>query len=194
VFIDPWITNDSKKQSPSWEAEVSLQCWQEPAIGPILNHMNTVHTVRLYFFIIHSNIILHLGLGLSNRSFHPGFPIQVLYALLTPPMYATFRAHLILTILSEEENHELPRFAVFSILPLSIPSQFHIFSSLPSSQTPSIYVYVLPLMWEAKFHTHTEQRNTELMDVLPCFYWVRLLWLSQFSVLNFSTWICVSSR
>jgi len=52
-------------------------------------------------------------------------------------------------------NYEVPHYAVFSILPPLPPSQVHVFSS-SCSQTPSIYI--IPLMWETKFRTHTKQQ------------------------------------
>jgi hypothetical protein len=52
-------------------------------------------------------------------------------------------------------NYEAPQCETFSILLLLHPSWVQIFSSAPCSQTPP--VYALPLMLEAKIHTHTKQ-------------------------------------
>jgi hypothetical protein len=53
------------------------------------------------------------------------------------------------------KNYEAPHCETFSILPLLRPSYVQIFSSVPCSQTPS--VYALPLMLQTKFHTNTKQ-------------------------------------
>jgi hypothetical protein len=52
-------------------------------------------------------------------------------------------------------KYEAPYCATFSILLLLHPCLVQIFFLEPCSQTPS--VCALPLMWETKFHTHTEQ-------------------------------------
>jgi hypothetical protein len=52
------------------------------------------------------------------------------------------------------KSHDVPRYAVFSILPSPHPSSVQIASSAPCSQTSS--VYVPPLMSETKFHIRTK--------------------------------------
>jgi hypothetical protein len=51
-------------------------------------------------------------------------------------------------------NYEAPRYEAFSTLPSLHPSLIKIFSSAPSSQTPSVYVPLLPS--ETMFHPHIE--------------------------------------
>jgi hypothetical protein len=77
------------------------------------------------------------------------------------PIRAAFLAYLILLdfviviVLSEGCTiYGAPHYVVFSNLLSLQLSSIRTFSSVPSSQTPS--VYVLPLMPETKFNTHTE--------------------------------------
>jgi hypothetical protein len=70
------------------------------------------------------------------------------------PAHLLFLDLIILFILCEEQNHEAPHYTVSSnALPFNLPS-LQIFSSVPCSQTLS--VYVLPLASETNFRTHTE--------------------------------------
>jgi hypothetical protein len=86
-----------------------------------------------------------------------------LYAF-SSPIRAIWIAHLvildliILITFNRRTSYEAPHYAIFSILLPLPPSKVHIFSSAPCSQTPS--VYVLPLVWGTKFHTHTKQHIT----------------------------------
>jgi hypothetical protein len=99
----------------------------------------------------------HLHLSLPNGLFPSGFPTNILYAFLSSPIHATYPAHLILLdliiliILVRSTSYEAPRYAVFSNLPPLHLSLDQIFSSVPCSQTPSVYVPTL--MSETKFRT-----------------------------------------
>jgi hypothetical protein len=56
--------------------------------------------------------------------------------------------------LMKSTNNEAPNYAIFFIHRSPHSTSVQISSSAPCSQTPS--VYVPPLMWDTKFHTHTE--------------------------------------
>jgi hypothetical protein len=60
--------------------------------------------------------------------------------------------HLIILIISGTEYKQWSS----SLCNVLHPSWVQKFSYAPCSQTPSIYV--LPLMWETRFHTHTKQQ------------------------------------
>jgi hypothetical protein len=52
-------------------------------------------------------------------------------------------------------DHKAPRYVVISTPLLPRPSQALMSSSAPYS--PTLPAYILPSMWETKFHTHIEQ-------------------------------------
>jgi hypothetical protein len=107
---------------------------------------------------------IHLYIGLPSGPFHASSPTNNLYTFLLSPIRATYSAHLILLdliiliILGEESNPSSPRHAVLSAFPSLHPSSVQIFSSVPCSQTPS--VYAPSLMTETKFHNHNKQTNS----------------------------------
>jgi hypothetical protein len=49
-------------------------------IIPIFNRINTIPRIDIYFFKVHSNIVL--GLGLPKGPFLVGLPVTILKALL----------------------------------------------------------------------------------------------------------------
>jgi len=108
-----WKANSS---SPSQETPYllckpkgSLQCSQGPATDPYLRQMHPIHTFPPYFRKVHSNIVIHICLGLSNGLFPWSFPIKILYAFLFSPIRATCHAHLILLdLVWREDNNERP--------------------------------------------------------------------------------------
>jgi hypothetical protein len=75
--------------SVSPEAEGPSQCLQEPASGPILTQMYSLHnpkSVYLRSILIPST---HLLLGLPNNLFRSDFPAKRVYTFLSSPMCAT---------------------------------------------------------------------------------------------------------
>jgi hypothetical protein len=93
---------------------------------------------------------INLGLRLPSGLFPSDFPANSLHIRVSLlPISATCSAHIILfdfislIILGKGTNHEAPRYAVYPNLPSRHHSSFQIFSSAPSSQTPSVYVPLL---------------------------------------------------
>jgi len=105
----------------------------------------------------------HLQPGLSSGLSPPGFPMKTVYAPLLCPTCATSPNHLICLdmtisiIPSEEDNHEVPLYALAPSLLLHCPSQAQTLSSGPYSHTPS--AFVLPSVWQPKFHAQTKQQS-----------------------------------
>jgi hypothetical protein len=64
----------------------------------------------------------------------------------TCPANLTLLDLIILIILVKSASYEVPHYVVFSTLILLHPSSVQLFSSIPCSETPS--VYVLPIMSE----------------------------------------------
>ena len=69
----------------------------------------------------------HLRLGLPSGLFHSGFPIKILYALLSSPIRATWPAHLI-------AGYWLP--TLFASFPFTSPPVLH--------RVPSYFNWILP--------------------------------------------------
>jgi hypothetical protein len=77
-------------------------------------------------------------------------PTRTMYAHL--PIHATSPAHLILDLIAEEFAEQYKSWSSSLCNFLQSPVTFFPLGVPPYSQTPS--VYVLPLLWQTKFHTH----------------------------------------
>ena len=88
----------------------------------------------------------HLWPGLTSGLFPSCFPTKTLYEFLFSSMHTTCPTHLILldviprTLFGVGYKSRCPRYVTFSSLLLPRPSQAHISSSAPRSQTPSGYI------------------------------------------------------
>jgi hypothetical protein len=129
---------------------------------PILSQIDPVDTIPSYRFLLRYIFILstHLRLDLPSCLYPSSFSTNILHAFSSPPIRATCTAHIILLDLiilimfGEEYNYVAPRYAVSSNLPSLHLSSIQIFSSVPCSETPA--VYVPSLMLKIKFRTRTE--------------------------------------
>src|SRR5215469_11653386 len=96
------ILTYSMEQSPSWEADQSLQLvkkfpaflWNPkvlyrthkcPPPVPILSQLHPVPTIPSNFLKIHPNVSSHLRLGLPNGLFTSGFTSKTMYTPLRSP-------------------------------------------------------------------------------------------------------------
>jgi hypothetical protein len=159
----------SMELSPSWKAaswsatqeflefmelEGSLPCPQEPSRARRIQSKPPL-PVSLTSILILSTFLRH---GLHGGLFPSGIPTNIIYAL----RFFPFVLHALpisysLTwsfwlYLMKNTSYGAPHYTVYSNLSSLHLSSVQIFST-PCSQTPS--VYVPPLMWEAKFRTHT---------------------------------------
>ena len=89
------------------EPEGSMLYSQEHSNNPILSRINPITRIDTYFFKVHSNIVLHLYLGLPIGHFPADLYVKILKAFLPSSILATWSAHLnlldliTLTILGE---------------------------------------------------------------------------------------------
>jgi hypothetical protein len=81
------------------EPESSLQCSQEPAIGPYLepDQSSPYHPIPVSVTSILIHVLFsHLRLGISNSLFPYCFATKIQRAFIFPPIRATCPDHLIL--------------------------------------------------------------------------------------------------
>jgi hypothetical protein len=115
--------------------------------------MNPLNITPSYFSKIHFILSTHLRLGLPSGHFPSGSPTKILYAFLFSlcvlSALSIILNLLLLIVFREKWKYGAPH-AVFSARLSLHPFWFQIFSSAPSSQTPSVYVPTL--MSQTKFH------------------------------------------
>ena len=158
-----YLLTYSIQQSPSWEAkrfstsqEIPRILWNSkvhyrihkcPPPIPIFSPLDPVHTPTSHCLKIHLNIILPSTLGSPQWFLPPRFPHQnpvdafplhampiSFFSILSPAHYWV-----------RNTEHQVLHYVVFSIPLLLHSSYAQIFSSTPTSQTPS--AYVPPWMW-----------------------------------------------
>jgi hypothetical protein len=143
------------------EPEGSLPCSQEPATCPYPEpnesnpHPPNPISLRSIFMLPS-----HLLLGLPSGLLPSGLRTKMLYAPLTTPMRVTCPAHHILlalitlTILGEE--YKPCGSSLCSFLQPPVTSSLFGPNILLSALFSNTLIYVLPLTWESRFHTHTK--------------------------------------
>jgi hypothetical protein len=100
------------EQSPSWEThslsanhEISRLLWnlkvahKNTPLIRIVNIINPVNIVEIYFITVSFNIILQSTPRSPSGLFHSSFPTKILYAFFISPMLATLKYHNILLLL-----------------------------------------------------------------------------------------------
>jgi hypothetical protein len=91
-----------------WNPEAECSIHKGSPIIPILSQINLIPRIDTYFFMIHSNIVSHLCLGLPKGLFPVSVPAKILKALLPSSILTKWPAHLnlldliTLTILGEQ--------------------------------------------------------------------------------------------
>jgi hypothetical protein len=79
--------------------------------------MNLVHILSTYFFTVHSNIFIHIRLGLPNGIFPSGFQTKTSHAFFISSVLATFPAYLVLDFITSYEAPVQP-LATYTVLDL----------------------------------------------------------------------------
>jgi len=77
-----------------WNLEVQCHIHKGSLIIPILSQINPIPHIDTHLFKVHSNIVLHLHLGLPKGLFPVCLPVKILKALLPSSILATCPAHL----------------------------------------------------------------------------------------------------
>jgi len=164
------------EERPSWEVNshsvkklhTSYQTKRSITVCTTSRHRSLswarwIHFTTSLIISLRSILILspHLRGGLPSGLLPLGFQTKILYAFLVSSMHVTCFAYYRLWF--DHPNNIWWSVQVMKLLIMQFsssllslpPSQVQIFSSAPCSQTPS--VYVLPVVWDTKLHSHTKQ-------------------------------------
>jgi hypothetical protein len=98
----------------------------------------------------------HLRLGLPSGRIPARFPIKILLALLFTPVCATWPTHIIVLIAQTAfgEEYQLWNISLCDFL----PPPCYFLSVTHKASSAWTYSMFLPILWEAKFHVHTQQQ------------------------------------
>jgi len=169
-----WLTANFMEESPSWEAsshsasqEIPHLLWnlkvhyrlhKSPSLVPVLSQMHPLYTFPNYFPKIHSKTIFLFTTRSYAWSLHFKFSDQNLVSIshLSHACYMSQTSHS--TSFDHPNNIWWSVKVVKLIIIQSSPASCH-FLPLKSKYSPQMpWIYVLPLVWETKFHTHTKQQ------------------------------------
>ena len=133
-------------------SEGSLPCSQQPATCPILRQINPVHNLSRCFF----NIILPHMIAPSKWSLSFVSVPKICMFLSSPRVPHAPPSH---SPWLDHRNIILCSVQIMKLITMQFTS-----SSAPNYRTHS--AYILPLMWEGKFHTHIKQYFTVLYNLI----------------------------
>jgi hypothetical protein len=89
--------SSSRKDTISWNPNVSYWVQNILILAPILSQIIPVHTTPFYFSKIHSIVLFSpLHLGLPNGLFHSGFPTKILFFVMHATCHAFIVTHYVL--------------------------------------------------------------------------------------------------
>ena len=139
----------------------------------VLSHMNPFQAIPFYFSKIHFNNIIQYMPRSCSGLYPSGQPLDILHIFLVSVLRATCLVHL--TRLGSRQLYDLGKQDTSRKVSSFTSSHSYVrfthiliqklFDSLPFSKAPqstsfkSTPEYVIPMMKETKFHTHTKQHK-----------------------------------